>query len=46
MDRILSDALENVAQVRFGIDRIELCRADQTVERGGVLAASVDPAKR
>ena len=33
VDRVLADALEHVAQVRFGVDIVELRRADQAVDR-------------
>ena len=41
VDRMLGDAPKHVAQVRFGIEPIELGRLHQAVDRGGALAARV-----
>ena len=41
VDGMIGDACEHFPQVRFRIQPIELGRADQAVERGGSLAASI-----
>src|ERR1700674_3578180 len=38
---MLGDALEHVAQVRFGVEVVELRRAQEAVDRGASLAAVV-----
>jgi hypothetical protein len=38
---MLVDAVDDVAQVRLGIDPIEFCGADQALDRRGALAARV-----
>ena len=38
IDRVIGDALDDVAQVRFGIHAVELGRSDQTIDRRGTLA--------
>ena len=45
VDRVVGDAAEHVAQVGFGIEPVELGRADQAVDRGGALAAGVGAGK-
>ena len=46
VDRVIGDAREHVAQVGFGIEAVELGRADQAVDRGGALAAGIGAAKQ
>ena len=46
VDRVLADALEHVAQVRFGVDIVELRRADQAVDRGRALASGIGTAEQ
>lgn len=41
IDRMLGDTLDHIAQVRLGIDAVELGRTDQAVDRGGTLAAGI-----
>ena len=41
VDRMVGDALEHVAQVRLGIEAVELGRLHQAVDRRGALAARV-----
>src|SRR4051794_35572626 len=41
VDRVLADAFEHVAQVRFGVDIVELRGADQAVDRGRALASGI-----
>ena len=43
VDRVLGDALEYLAQVRLGIEPVELGRFHQAVDRRGALAARVGP---
>ena len=38
---MVRDTLEDVAQVGFGVERVELGGADQDVDRGGLLTAGV-----
>lgn len=46
VDRMLGDALEDMAQIGFGIEAVECSRADQAVDRGGTFAAASAPANR
>ena len=41
VDGVVGDAREHVAQVRFGIDVVQLGRAEQAVDSGGAFAAGV-----
>jgi len=41
IDRMVGDEAEHVAQVRLGVDAVELAGADQGVQRRGALAALV-----
>jgi hypothetical protein len=41
VDRVVGNPVEHVAQVRAGVQAIELGRADQAVHRGGTLPSSI-----
>src|ERR1039458_9955930 len=41
VDGVLGNAREHVAQIGFGIESVELGRADEAVDGGGALAAGV-----
>ena len=44
-DRVIGDALNNVAQIRFRVEAIELGGADQAVDAGGAFAAGIRAAE-
>lgn len=41
VDGMVGDAREHVAQLAFGVETVQLRRADQAVNRGGTLAARI-----
>lgn len=41
VDRMVSDALKNIGEIRLGIEAIQACRADQAIHRGGTFATGV-----
>ncbi len=41
VDRMVSNALEHVGEIRLGIEAIQACRADQAIHRGGTFATEV-----
>ena len=41
VDRMIADALNYVAQIRFGVEAVELGRADQAVNGRSTLASGV-----
>ena len=43
---MIADVLDDVAQVRLGIQTVEFSCADQAVDRGGTLASGVGTAEK
>src|SRR5712664_1854099 len=41
VDRMIGDAGQHVAEIRFGVETVEFGGADQTVNRGGALTDSI-----
>ena len=41
IDGMIGDMCQHVTQPGFGVDTVQLARADQRVDRGGALAAAV-----
>ena len=41
VDRMVGDAGQHVAEIRFGIETVEFGGADQAVDRGGAFAAGI-----
>ena len=45
VDGMVGDAGQHVAEIGFGIETVELCAADQAVDRCGALAAGIGAVK-
>jgi hypothetical protein len=41
VDRMVGDAGQHVSEIRFGVEAVDFGRANQAVDRGGALAASI-----
>jgi len=41
IDWVLADMLEDVTQIRFRVQAIQLCRTDQTIESGSALTTGI-----
>ena len=46
IDGMIGDMRQHVTQPGFGVDTVQLGRADQRVDRGGALAAAVGAGKQ
>ncbi len=38
VDRMVSNALKHIGEIRLGIEAVQACRADQAIHRGGTFA--------
>ena len=41
LDRMRGDALYHIAQIRLGVEAVQLCATDQAVDRSCALTASI-----